>query len=110
MNKYNLDKLVKVTVSDLYHSKWYRFIKEKQAKYFWQDSYKQGFYVACVGLNFKGSEPPKGHIFKDGVVFEKPHVTMYLQGGVETRKYFDTLNQAQDFASEITIGKNWLLN
>ncbi|MCP4355250.1 MAG: hypothetical protein GY793_06385 [Proteobacteria bacterium] len=110
MKKYNLDKLVKVTVNDFYRSKWYKFVKGKQAKYFWQDNYKEGFYIDCIGLSFIGTKPLKGHIFKDGVVFEKPYVTMYLQGGVETRKYFDTLKQAQDFASDITIGKNWLLN
>lgn len=110
MKKYNLDKLVKVKVSGFYQSKWYMFVKEKKAKYFWQDSWKEGFYFDFVGLKFKGIKPPKGHVLKDGIVFEKPEVKMYLQGGVETTKYFDTLKKAQDFANEITIGKNWLLN
>jgi len=110
MNKYNLDKLVKVRVYDFHPSTSYIFMKEKKAKYFWQDSCEEGVYKSFGGLVSKGIKTPENHVIKDGIVFEKPEVTMYLQGGISTTKYFETLIESEEFANSITTGKNWLLN
>ena len=110
MSKYNLDKLVKVKVNDFYQSTWYVFKKGVPKQYFWQIEVKEGFYIDVVGLKYKGVSVPEGHFLRLGIVYEKPEVVMWYKGDVMTRKYFDTIEQAQSFSDELTIGKNWLLN
>lgn len=109
MNKFNLEKLVKVRVNDFYPSIWYYYFTFKPKKYFWQSERKEGVYREMLEMEYiKGV--PKNHTLKNNVIYENPEVVMYFQGGVETKKYFDNLKDAQAFAEEITKGKNWLLN
>jgi len=110
MNKFNLDKLVKVKVNDFYPSNWYKFIKGKQKKYFWQTSTKEGIYFDGFTLEYCKDQNIKNHTLIDNVLHENPEVKLYFQGGQETIKYFLTLDEAQAFADELTKGKNWLLN
>lgn len=109
MNKFNLEKLVKVKVNDFYPSKWYYYFKHKPKKYFWQTERKEGVYLDMIELSYIG-EMPETHILKNGLIYELPEVVMYFQNDIETKKYFDSLEEAQAFAESITQGKNWLLN
>ena len=110
MIKYNLDKLVKVRVIDFYPSVWYKFLKGKEKKYFWQTEIKQGIYFDCLGLKYLEDQKLENHTLMDNVVNENPEVRLSFQGGYETKKYFLTLKEAEDFSNELTKGKNWLLN
>lgn len=109
MNKFNLEKLVKVRVNDFYPSKWYYYFTFKPKKYFWQSERKEGVYIDMFEMEYV-KDVPKNHTLKNGVIYENPEVVMYFQGGVETKKYFDNIDEAQAFAEELTKGKNWLLN
>lgn len=108
MDKFNLDKLVRVRVNDFYPSCWFVYLTFKPKKYFWQTEIKEGVYREFIDAEYVG-DTPKNHTLKDGIVYENPEVIMFFQGGVETKKYFDTLEEAKTFATEITKGKNWLL-
>jgi hypothetical protein len=109
MNKFNLDKLVKVRVNDFYPSNWYYYFTFKPKKYFWQSERKEGTYRKVLEMEYI-KDVPKNHTLKDGVIYENPEVVMHFQGGIETNKYFDNIDKAQAFAEELTKGKNWLLN
>tara|TARA_R110000796_G_scaffold250514_1_gene379594 strand:- start:8647 stop:8976 length:330 start_codon:yes stop_codon:yes gene_type:complete len=109
MNKYNLDKLVKVVVNDFFNSHTYRFLEGKKKKRFWQTEMMEGIYLDSLGLSYEG-KTLKNHTVKDNTVFENPEVVMVFQGGVRTTKYFNTLEEAKNFSEELTQGKNWLLN
>lgn len=108
MTKYNLDKLIKVKVSDFYPAIWYEYRLEK--KYFGFIFQKEGIYDDCIKYEYLGFKIPEGHILKDKVLYEKPEVLMTFVSGYKTVKIFDTLEEAKTFAEEITKGKNWLLN
>ena len=110
MKSYNLDKLIKVRVSDFKDSIWYSFKTEIKSVYFWQYKRKEGFYLHMAGCHYKGINLPTGHLLKQGSVLELPQVKMYFQEGFETVKYFDTLIKAQVFADKLTKGNNWLIN
>ncbi len=109
MNKFNLEKLVKVRVNDFCPSKWYYYFTFKPKKYFWQSERKEGVHLVIVDIEYI-KDVPKNHTLTNGVIYENPEVVMYFQGGVETIKYFDNLDKAQAFAEELTKGKNWLLS
>ena len=104
MNKFNLEKLVKVKVIDFYPSTWYYYIPFNKKRYFWQK--KEGIYLKILDTYYK--DVPKNHKLKDNIVYENPQVLMYFQGGIKKIKHFNTLIEAQSFAEEITKGKNWL--
>ena len=108
MVKYNLDKLVKVKTYDFTPSVWYKYIKGKKKKYFWQTEYIEGVYNTCLGFTYVG-EAPKNHVLKDGVVLEKPEVELYFQSGIETSKFFDSLIEAERFVEELTNSRSWIL-
>tara|TARA_R110000851_G_scaffold99353_1_gene214395 strand:+ start:798 stop:1127 length:330 start_codon:yes stop_codon:yes gene_type:complete len=109
MQKFNLDKLVKVKVNDFHLSHWFHYLKHKPKKYFWQSEWKEGVYTRVMEWSYIG-EIPINYALKAGLIYEKPEVKMYFQGGVEAIKYFDSLSEAKVFAELITVGKNWLLN
>jgi hypothetical protein len=109
MQKFNLDKLVKVKVNDFHPSQWYHYFKHKPKKYFWQSEQKEGVYIRLMEWSYMG-KVSKIHVLKNGVIYEKPEVKMYFQNGIETTKSFESLKEAKVFAELITVGKNWLLN
>lgn len=108
MNKYNLEKLVKVECMDFSYSLFYRYRKGKKKKYFWGKEIKEGVYVRYLG--YRGMEIPDNHILKDGAILIKPCVELCFSNKEETIRYFETYKEAIAFANELTSGKNWLLN
>jgi hypothetical protein len=104
MNKYNLDKLVKVECNDFYPARWYRYEKEK--KFFGFVTQKAGIYKE-VWDNYLGLEVPKNHTLKNGVVYENPEVILHYQADHSKVYYFNSFDEAKKFADEITALGRW---
>jgi hypothetical protein len=109
MEKFNLEKLVKVKLVDFEKSIWYFYFPHKPKKYFWQSEQKEGIYIESIGGFDYKKDILKNHTVKDGIVYINPRVIMYFESNIATEKYFDNIEQAKSFAEEITNGKNWLL-
>lgn len=105
MEKYNLDKLIKVVINDKYHARWFSYKKEK--RFLWFRTRKEGFYE-WVWDEFVGVDVPKNHFMKDGVLYEKPEVVLCYQNDYTKTYYFDTYLEAQTFASNLTNDKKYI--
>lgn len=104
MNKYNLDKLVKVECNDFYPAKWYRYEKEK--KFLGIIIQKEGIYMEIWNY-YLGFEVPKYHTLKNGVVYENPEVILHYQADHSKSYYFNSFDEAKKFADEITALGRW---
>ena len=104
MNRYNLDKLVKVECNDFCPSIWYRYEKEK--KFFGFVTQKEGIYTE-VWNNYLGLEVPKNHTLKNGVVYENPEVILHYEAGHSKVYYFNSFEKAKKFADEVTTLGRW---
>jgi len=105
MEKYNLDKLIKVVVNDIYPSRWYSFKTEK--KFWGRITRKEGFYRWPYD-EYVGKEASKNHLIKDGKLYEKPEVVLEFQGNNSKKYIFETYQEAKDFASTLTNDRKWL--
>ena len=105
MEKYNLDKLIKVVINDIYPSIWYSFKTEK--KFFGIITREEGFYN-WIHDNYVGKESPKNHLIIDGKLYEKPEVVLEFQGNNSKKYIFDTYDEAKNFASNLTNDRKWL--
>jgi hypothetical protein len=106
MEKFNSDYLQKVKVNDFYPARWWKHTKEKI--FLGIKIQDEGFRMIYGDGNVR-AEPPKGYTFKEGKLYENPEVVMTFRDRVETRKIFNTLQEAKEFAEAITMGKKWLL-
>lgn len=104
MEKYNLDKLVKVECNDFYPARWYRYEKEK--KFLGIVIRKEGFYEK-IWDEYLGLEVPKNHTLKNGIVYEKPEVILHYQDSHSKVYYFNSFDEAQKFADDITALGKW---
>lgn len=104
MNKYNLDKLVKVECNDFYPATWYRY--EKQKKFLGIVTQKEGIYKEILDT-YLGFEVPKNHTFKNGIIYENPEVILHYQAGHSKVYYFNSFDEAKKFAAEITALGRW---
>lgn len=98
MNLYNLEKLVKIVVNDFYISMWYYYQKRKT--FLGLTTKKEGVYSE-IWNDFQGSEIPKNLALKDGILYEKPEVTLYYESNIEKTYIFDTLKEATDFRDKV---------
>lgn len=105
MNKYNLDKLVKVECNDFHYTMWYKYKKEK--KFLGFVTQKEGIYEEVWGSNYLGLEVPKNHILKDGKIYENPEVILYFQNNHSKVYYFNSFDEAKKFADKITAQGRW---
>lgn len=105
MNKYNLDKLVKVECNDFYPARRYRYEKEK--KFLGFVTKKEGIYKE-IWDNYLGLEVPKNHTLKNGVIYENPEVILHYQADHSKAYYFNSFEEAKKFADEITALGRWL--
>ena len=108
MEKYNLDKLVKVTVHGFYKSYQYVYKQREEVKN-WrgkitvkEEGIYERFQLQFVGIKLEN------HTDINGVLFENPSVFLEFEGGIKTAKYFETLQEAENFAKELTNKRNWL--
>lgn len=106
MNKYNLDKLVKVECNDFYPARRYNYEKEKRFLGF--VTRKEGIYKNLWGdFYFLGLDVPKNHTLKDGSLYENPEVILHYQAGHSKTYYFNSFDDAKKFADEITAIGRW---
>lgn len=106
MDKYNLDKLVKVECNNFKLARFYRYEKEK--KFLGFVIQKEGVYVE-ISNKYVGLEAPKNHTVKNGMIFENPEVILHYQDGHSKAYYFNSLEEAEKFSDEITTLGRWLL-
>lgn len=105
MEKYNLDKLVKVECSDFYESVYYSYQKEK--KFLGITIRKEGIYDELFE-NYIGFDLPQYHTLIDNEVYNNPEVILYYQGNYSKTYYFDSYDEAKKFADDITKLGRWL--
>jgi hypothetical protein len=108
MEKYNLDKLVKVEVNDFYLSRSYVFKKER--KIFGIIIREKGFYQ-CWTEKFIGMIAPINYIIKDNELYEKPEVILHYQEGFYKKYYFESYDEAKKYVNNLipdfTNGRKW---
>lgn len=104
MEKYNLDKLVKVECNDSYES--IRYYYQDQIKFLGIVIRKEGFYENLYG-GYMGLKIPNNHTFKNGIVYEKPEVILHYQDSHSKVYYFNSFDEAQKFADDITSLGKW---
>ncbi len=107
MEKYNLEKLVKIECNDFAKSKWYKY--KRSRKLFGIVIQKEGIYFAIYELSdtYLGLKVPKNHTLKNGVVYENPEVILYYQADISKVYYFNSLDEAKKFVDEITAIGSW---
>ena len=104
MNKYNLDKLIKVECHDFYPSKWYSYKKERKfLGIVWR---KEGIY-SNHWHDYLGFEVPEYRTLKNNLIYENPEVLLHYQGGYSKTYYFHSFIDAKKFADEITSVGRW---
>ena len=105
MNQYNLDKLVKVECNDFKLSHWY--IYKKKVKFLGITIQDEGVYWK-IFERFESKEAPKYHTVKDGQVYENPEVVLHYEGRISKTYCFESYEEAQEFASQVTSTGNWI--
>jgi hypothetical protein len=106
MNKYNLNKLVKVGVHDFYPSA--RYHCKKELRFLGVVLRKEGIYDTLRD-EYLGFTAPEFHALKDdGIIYEKPEVVLYYQSDFCKTYIFNTINEAKAFADEITSSGRWI--
>jgi hypothetical protein len=95
MEKYNLDKLVKVVCKDYTPTIWYTFKEEKRFL---------GFVVREEGIYDifdRLVELPENFTRTEYIVYKNPHVILSYEGDYEKTYVFNTYETAQKFAEGI---------
>jgi len=105
MEKYNLDKLIKVTHKDFRISDWYKY--KKEIKFFGITFRKEGIYTEVFD-DYKGLEPPKNYILKDGIVYSNPEVILHYESNYVKCYVFKSSDEAKEFYNDITGGSKWI--
>ncbi len=65
---------------------------------------KEGVYNS-IFKNYLGTEIPKWHRLIDGDIYEHPKVTLEFSNGKSSTQRFNTIEEANEFASKIYIAK-----
>lgn len=104
MEKYNLDKLIKVSCEDFYRSRWFYYKKEKKLLGF--VTIKEGVYSVVHDI-YLGTEPPENCTIINYIIYENPEVTLYYQDNISKKYYFKSYNEAKNFVNEVTKSGNW---
>jgi hypothetical protein len=106
MEKYNLNKLIKVVCCDFAESGFYEY--KKEIKFLGIIIRKQGFYYNLIRSSYEGNKEPKNHTLINGIVYENPEVRLYFESGHVKINYFKELNEAKAFARRITSIGTWI--
>ena len=106
MNKYNLDKLIKIEYQDVTKSIWYDYKNEK--KIFGFVIRKAGFRKAGYYGLYSYKEYLDGHFLgKGSEVFEHPKAVLHFQEGYKQVRYFYTYEKCVNFVNIITSKGRW---
>ena len=98
MDLYNLEKLVKIEVCDFYPSIWYKWKPKKT--FIGITTQKEGIYCSLWNA-FETNIIPKDLVLKNGVLYNKPIVTLYYESKIEKTYRFETLKEAIDFRDKV---------
>lgn len=100
MEIYNLEKLVKISVSEPVISTWYTYKKRKTFL---------GIEIVKEGIRSFGyvlANVPENHFIDDGKVYTKNKVTLHYEGRYEKNYYFETYKEALEFKDKIKSNKS----
>lgn len=104
MNKYNLDKLVKVECNDFKFAQWY--IYKKKITFLGITIQEEGVYHKLFE-RYTGRAEMMNHTVKDGEIYENPEVVLHYQANHSKRYFFDSFEKAKEFADQITNTGRW---
>jgi hypothetical protein len=104
MEKYNLDKLVKVECNDFYISRRYDY--QNEIKFLGITISKEGIYDNLYH-KYLGFDPPQYYTLKDKEIYNNPEVILHYQGNYSKTYYFDSYNEAKNFSDKITELGRW---
>ena len=107
IDKYNLERLVKIEVRDFTINSWYRY--KKEIKFLWFITTYEGYYGF---LNtYLGVLPPTNTVLIDGRVMNLPRCTLYFNEDHEYTKTFKTYDEAKLFGNRYSekYGK-WVID
>jgi hypothetical protein len=96
---YNKDKLIKIVVNRAYPARWWSWKSDKNILGF--KVRKAGYYDWMWG-EWHGTEIPDNHQVINGELYEKPEVILHFQDDHRIIYFFDTYEQAVEYAKEIT--------
>jgi hypothetical protein len=115
MQYFNTDFLVRVEVNDFCKSNRYYYLPFKK-KTFWSKEQKEGIYDAHdVGNRYIGSVEQflvenKKYSFNDDskIIYVKPNVCFDYIDKTRNIYYFETLEEAEEFAAKFTVNEKWI--
>ena len=105
MNKYNLDKLIKIEYRDVRKSDWYIYKNEKKLLGF--VIRKAGYYVEGYGSLLYQEDLDNYFLGENGEVFEYPNVVLRFQEGHKQVRHFFTFEDCLNFVNIITSKGGW---
>ena len=100
MEKYNLNKLVKIEVLKRVESWMYKYKKYKKNTFF-QPGVQEGFYRDFFGSKYINIDEVKSIVVIDFKVYIKDRVVLYFESGIKHTLYFDSYKNADTYAHTI---------
>jgi hypothetical protein len=98
MEKFNLDKLIKIECKDFCESYFYTYKPEKKFLNFIIQ--KEGIYRQLFS-KYEGLIAPENHTIKNGIIYRNPKVILYYQNDFSKTYYFNSFNEANEFYEKI---------
>ena len=115
IERYNLEKLIKVNNRGFLEEKRLVYLESKEEKkwlLFTVQEERKGGYYQCLSdgyiTYYYGEALPKENILLDGKIYEKPMVELIYEGGISKEYYFETEKEADYFYNKLTYTNNWI--
>jgi hypothetical protein len=105
-NRYNLEKLIKVSIVDKEKSTWYEY--RKAVKFLGIQLSPEGFY--CTVLGTAKNIDKSMFLIIDNVLYEKAECILFFENDHRKTFYFDTYEEAKAKADEFTKDKQYLIS
>lgn len=107
MEQYNLSKLIRIQIFGFEQSDSYYFEEGKQSKKVLgitlKKEVKRGFYTTFFGAKYVSETVPKNHVIQNGILYKKPMVALSFEEGHKGWKYFETEEDAINFARSVEV-------
>jgi hypothetical protein len=100
MQKYNLNRLVKIEVLKKGESRMYVY-KRHQKKTWFKEEVQEGVYRDFFGLKYIDVDAVNSIVLIDFKVYIKDRVVLYFESGIEHTLYFDSYRNADMYAHTI---------
>jgi hypothetical protein len=99
MDLYNLEKLVRISVSNEHPAFSYSWRKRKT--FLGIEIQKEGVYYDFFGGSFESSKVPKNMVLKNGILHYKPSVALIYEAKIQKTYYFENIEEANDFCDKV---------